>query len=171
MTEDHSLLYRFNLEYLDRNTFQDFVSENRIFLTPSVTWRPSDDTELNFTFEYRNQEQVSSGSFPALDNRPAAVPISRSFTGPGLNGGYDIYAFYLKGSHKFNEHLTLRMGGSAWIGDYKYGFFGFNTVDHVNRQVLRGVLFSDFDERSNYDAYLDLLGASTPSVLSIRYYT
>ncbi|MGH8614869.1 MAG: TonB-dependent siderophore receptor [Gammaproteobacteria bacterium] len=40
LLSDSSLAYRFNLEYLDKNSFRDFVSTERIFVAPSLTWPP-----------------------------------------------------------------------------------------------------------------------------------
>lgn len=160
VTRDKTLLYRLNFEYLDRSTFQDFTFADRVFVNPTLTWRPSANTEVDLSFEYRNDRQTGRGGFPALGNRPAPVPVpvTRSFQDQGLNDNFDIYATYLKLSHRFNDQWTMRVGTGIWIGDYKFGDFSFNSVDPTTRTVQRGVIVSNFDKRNNYDAYLDLVG-------------
>ena len=37
LTENNSLLYRFNLAYLDSNSFRDVAFDERIFVSPSLT--------------------------------------------------------------------------------------------------------------------------------------
>jgi len=47
------LAYRFNLAYQNNNSYRDFVGNERIFLAPSLTWKPTDRTELGLTLEYQ----------------------------------------------------------------------------------------------------------------------
>lgn len=161
LTQDHSLLYRLNFEYLDRDTFQRFTFQNRVFLNPSLTWRPTSKLEFNLSFEYRDEKATATGGFPALGNRPAPVPITRSFGDKGLNDHFFIYATYLKGTYKINDDWTIRSGAGIWQGDYHYGGFVFGSVDPETHTVQRGILTSDFDHRDNYDVYLDLVGHVT----------
>lgn len=51
LTDDKSLLYRFDLSYMDKNSYRDFVLNDRIFIAPSLTWKPSDSTEFNLSLD------------------------------------------------------------------------------------------------------------------------
>ena len=53
LVADRTLLYRMNLAYKDNNTFQDFVSQQSIFFSPSLTWRPTDRFESTIEIEYQ----------------------------------------------------------------------------------------------------------------------
>ena len=59
LTENNSLLYRFNLAYLDSNSFRDVAFDERIFVAPSLTWRPTDATEINLNYEYKKTIQTN----------------------------------------------------------------------------------------------------------------
>lgn len=84
LVADRTLLYRMNLAYKDNNTFQDFVSQQSIFFSPSLTWRPTDRFESTIEIEYQRNRftDVSDIGIPAIGNRPAPIPLSRFLGDP-----------------------------------------------------------------------------------------
>lgn len=159
LNDDKSLLYRFNLAYTGDNSFRDFVSTDRIFIAPSLTWRPSDATEVNLNFEYKRNNFVLDQGIPALNgsNRPANVPISRVYHEPQSNANVDDYVVDLNWSHQFNDAWKLRNGFIATIQDYNLETVVAPFVRPDNMHLGR---FANFTNtwRHSYGAFVDLTG-------------
>lgn len=124
LTSDRSLLYRFNLGYLDTESFRDFVFQERIFLAPSLTWRPREDTEFNLDFEYLNEDWFPDSGIPALSDGLVPIPITRQLAEPGSKDEFENYLVDFNWSHRFNEHWTLRNGVNAQLlNNFSLNFF------------------------------------------------
>lgn len=111
---DKTLMYRVVGLGRATDTQVDFTREERIFIAPSVTWRPNDATSLTVLASYqRDPETGFYGFIPAIGTaRPSRAGRIRSNFFPGEPGfeGYSRnqanigYEF----SHKFNDVLTFR---------------------------------------------------------------
>lgn len=84
VTDDKSVLYRFTGAYQNANSFRDFVSTDRVLVNPSVTWRPTDRTDMTLSVEGFDQDYRSDFGIPVIGNRPAPIPISRSLNDPNI---------------------------------------------------------------------------------------
>lgn len=167
MTGDKSLSYRFSGAYQNNKSFRDFNFNDRVLVNPSMTWRPSDATELSLDLEALHEDtQVDRGLF-AIGNRPAPIPVSRSFIDPDdpvdtnskVNLGFNL-------THAFNENWTLR---NRFLASFVYDkntsvkpansftveqFFDPSTG---NRSYARNI-FSQTSDSETYTTNLDLTG-------------
>ncbi len=152
---DSSLAYRFNFEYLDKNSFRDFVSTERIFVAPSLTWRPREHTEVNLLVEYAHVNDSEDHGIPAIGNRPAPLPISRSLVGPNNNQTSDDIQLCLTASHQLNEAWTVRGGFSSYWNDYTLDYlYHANVLDRT-----LNLLPIPYDSLyKSYAIYLDTTG-------------
>ncbi|MGH8611838.1 MAG: TonB-dependent siderophore receptor [Gammaproteobacteria bacterium] len=91
LTEAGALLYRFNGVYEDAGSFRDFVSSERWFLAPALTWKPSARSEVIFQGEYLRDERTRDTGIVALGRRPADIPISRFLNDPSNEDRSEIY--------------------------------------------------------------------------------
>ncbi len=95
LNADRTLLYRFNLGYLNSESFRDFFFRDQIFVAPALTWRPREDTELNLSFEYSNEETIFDSGIPTQfasgNRRIPPVPITRQYTEPGVDDEIENY--------------------------------------------------------------------------------
>lgn len=73
-----SLLYRLSGSYTDNQSFRDNVGNQRFFIAPIVSWRPSEKFESNLELEYKHDWFNADFGIPAVGNRPAAIPITRT---------------------------------------------------------------------------------------------
>ncbi|MDD1619975.1 MAG: TonB-dependent receptor [Methylococcaceae bacterium] len=167
ITGDKSLSYRFSGAYQNNKSFRDFNFNDRVLVNPSVTWRPSDATEISLDLEALHEDyQVDRGLF-AIGNRPAPIPVGRSFIDPNdpvdtnskVNLGFNL-------THAFNENWTLR---NRFLASFIYdkntsvkpanGF----TVEQFfdpssgNRTYSRNIL-SQTSNNETYTTNLDLTG-------------
>jgi iron complex outermembrane receptor protein len=93
---------------------QDFVHQNKAFIAPSLTWRPTTDTSFTILSHYQNidnkgWQQYVPGGVSLLPNPLGHVPYSRYIGEPSIDG-YKLeqfsvgYAF----EHRFDNNLQFR---------------------------------------------------------------
>ncbi|MEH2622661.1 iron complex outermembrane receptor protein [Bradyrhizobium sp. AZCC 1719] len=98
----------------DSNSQTDFVQDNKLFIAPSFTWRPTLDTSFTILSQYQNVEnkgyqQYVPGEVSFLPNPNGRIPYSRYLGVPGADG-YNLeqfavgYAF----EHRFDNNLQFR---------------------------------------------------------------
>jgi iron complex outermembrane receptor protein len=107
-------LYRIVGLARDSNTQTDFVQDNKLFIAPSFTWRPTMDTTFTILSHYQKAEnkgyqQYIPGQVSFLPNPNGHIPYSRYLGVPGPDG-YNLeqfavgYAF----EHRFDNNLQFR---------------------------------------------------------------
>ncbi|WP_251827742.1 TonB-dependent siderophore receptor [Methylovulum psychrotolerans] len=167
VSKDKSVSYRFTGAYQNNKSFRDFNFNDRFLVNPSLTWRPSAATEMSLEVEALDEYyQVDRGLF-AIGNRPAPIPISRSFIDPNdpvdnnskVNLGFNL-------THAFNENWTLRNRFLAsFIHDQNtsvkpanaYTVEQFFDASKGNRSYARNI-FSQTSDNDTYSTNLDLTG-------------
>ncbi|MGL5832754.1 MAG: TonB-dependent siderophore receptor [Waterburya sp.] len=109
LTKDGDVLYRLNTLYRSSDDLQD-VDQNieRFYISPVVTWKIGDRTDLNFELEYFNEDRPPSFGLPAIGDEIADVPLDRITNEPDdvgeeeyISAGYDL-------KHRFNDRWKLR---------------------------------------------------------------
>lgn len=109
LNADGTLLYRFNLEYLNTNSFRDYGFTRRAFVAPSLTWKLTPRTQFDVEMMYSNEDTREDYGIVAVGNRPAAIPRSRflgeSQTDKSNTGLYNPAATL---THAFDENWKVR---------------------------------------------------------------
>jgi iron complex outermembrane receptor protein len=77
------LSVRVNGAYEEGDSYRDTVHSKKLFITPSVLWNLSDNTNLSYEFEYAHQEIPFDRGIPIFDNDFARLPPSRYLGEPG----------------------------------------------------------------------------------------
>ncbi|MDO9107147.1 MAG: TonB-dependent receptor [Methylovulum sp.] len=120
VSEDKSLLYRFNLAYENANSFRDFAGNEQVFIAPVLKWEISPQTRATFELEYQNWDRKFTAGIPPIGNRVASVPISTNFTGPNFDSNQgDRVLGSVNWSHDFNDQWTLSHVFQVNAVDYK----------------------------------------------------
>lgn len=78
INNDKTLLYRLSGSYTDNQSFRDDVGNQRVFVAPVVSWRPNEKFETNLELEYKHDWFNADYGIPAVGNRPAPIPITRT---------------------------------------------------------------------------------------------
>ncbi len=112
--QNGEFLYRLVGLARDSNTQTDFMTDNKIFFAPSLTWRPTADTSFTILSQYskidnKGYQQYVPGQVSFLPNPNGHVPYSRYIGEPGPHGfkleqwsvGYEFV-------HRFDNNLQLR---------------------------------------------------------------
>ncbi len=163
ITSDKSLLYRFSGAYQSSGSFRDFVSNDRVLVYPSVTWRPSEATDLTLNVEGVDQDYQADYGIPAVGKRPANIPVSREFGDP--NDPMDSLSKVQVGTevnHRFNADWAVHNRFLAAFGQGQETFlnpapaFG-NALNEVTGLLQRNVFYQRYDNET-YNTNLDLTG-------------
>jgi iron complex outermembrane receptor protein len=163
ITDDKSLLYRFTGSYQNNESFRDFISNDRIMVYPSVTWRPTEATDITINIEGLNQDYQADYGIPVIGKRPANIPVRRAFGDP--NDPLDNISRVLLGTeinHRFNEDWAIHNRFLANFGHGDETFlnpapaFG-NALNPVTGILQRNVFFQRYDSEG-YTTNLDLTG-------------
>ena len=109
LTSDGKLLYRLNALYQNDEGFRDFDQNiERQFISPVVTWKISDRTDITFELEYLNDKRPYDTGLLAFGNGIIDIPRDRIVNEPDdsqeqdlLNTGYTL-------EHRFSENWKLR---------------------------------------------------------------
>lgn len=102
-----NLFYRVNAGYENSGSFEDFVYNHRVFLSPVLRWNIDRDTEVTFDLEYLHTDDHLNAGVPILGNRPAMVSRERSLGEPWADEFTDDILVGFHWSHAFNENWTL----------------------------------------------------------------
>jgi iron complex outermembrane recepter protein len=107
-------LYRIVGLARDSNTQTDFVQDNKLFIAPSFTWRPTNDTTFTILSQYQNAQnkgyqQYIPGQVSFLPNPNGHIPYSRYLGVPGPDGYLlEQFAIGYAFEHRFDNNLQFR---------------------------------------------------------------
>lgn len=164
VTDDKSLLYRFTGSYQNNESFRDFVSNDRILIAPSLTWRLTDATDFTVNVEGVDQDYQADYGIPVVGNRPANIPLNRS-VGGDPNDPIDSISKVQLGTelnHRFNDDWAIHNRFLASWGDSRETFlnpapaFG-NALNEATGILQRNVFAQRYDSEA-YTTNLDLTG-------------
>ena len=165
VTDDNKLLYRFTGAYQNNNSFRDFVFTDRVMVNPSITWRPTDKTDLTLSVEGLDQDYQSDFGIPAIGTRPAPIPISRSLDDP--NSPVDHISktqVSTEINHRFNDDWEIHNRFLASFDDEYSAFFNpaptFGPAEDalLANGIMKRNIFGDTTENELYTTNLDLTG-------------
>ena len=98
----------------DSNTQTDFVQDNKLFIAPSFTWRPTLDTTLTILSHYqkvdnKGYQQYVPGQVSFLPNPNGRIPYGRYLGEPGPDGYHlEQFAVGYAFEHRFDNNLQFR---------------------------------------------------------------
>jgi iron complex outermembrane receptor protein len=96
------------------DTQTDFMQDNKLFIAPSFTWRPTTDTTFTILSHYqkidnKGYQQYVPGNVSFLYNPNGHVPYSRYIGEPGLDGyKLEQAAIGYEFEHRFDNNLQFR---------------------------------------------------------------
>jgi iron complex outermembrane receptor protein len=170
--------YRLTGLYRDSDTFIDFVEDDRYWIAPQISWRPSENTTLTLFSHYQQDNTKNSQALPrsgtVTSNANGKIPLSR-FTGEPDIDKVDRteYAIGYEVSHDVGDRLHLSHKVRYNYVDlddvvvYGSGFDGNRTLSrsvYANFGNLDGI-FTD----SNAQVKLDIAGTKHTLVAGLDY--
>ncbi|MEQ1635722.1 MAG: TonB-dependent receptor [Methylococcales bacterium] len=159
ITQDGSLLYRFTGAYQNSNSFRDFISTDRVNIAPTITWKPTDSTDMTLSIEAMNQDYQADLGVPAIGKRPASIPISRNYSSDP-NDQLDIQSRVSVGTeinHRFNKDWAIH---SRFLTNFEHADQAFiNPIGfQADGRTLDRSVFAQVTDVETYQTNLDLTG-------------
>lgn len=122
-----TLLFRFNVDQQNSDSFRNFISSGRLGLFPTLEWKPTSRDHAIVELGYLTGTQTVDNGIPFLTNgQVAPVSIRNNYADPGANGG-QLRDFWVKANltHEFSDALALHAGYrtefiSSPINSYQY---------------------------------------------------
>jgi iron complex outermembrane receptor protein len=107
LNEDKSLLYRINIGYEDAGSYRDLQFDKNIVIAPSISFLPSDKTQLNFDLIYNSSKsRLDRGQSVFKDDLYSApISLSLSTTNDYLNE--ETYIMTMALNHKFTDNFSF----------------------------------------------------------------
>ena len=159
-----TLLYRFNLGYTDTQSFRDELFDQALLIAPTLTWRPTEATEINLSYDHREEDLLFDSGIPVRfangNNRIPPISISSQFTEPGAHDESDYNLVDLNASHHFHAFdadWTARAGFQYQKIDNKALDISGGSVQADGRTVNRFITFGEASE-DIYQVFLDFTG-------------
>ncbi|MEH6677000.1 TonB-dependent siderophore receptor [Phenylobacterium sp.] len=121
-----TLAYRFTGLYRDAETQVDHIGDDRLFLAPSITWRPSADTELTLLVHHQEDRTGSTTQFlphqgTLLPNVNGQLPSNTFISEPDVELYRAIQSnVSLFVRHRFNPHFEYRLSARGSWSDVNY---------------------------------------------------
>jgi iron complex outermembrane receptor protein len=142
LDEDGMWSYRLTGLVRESGTPVDFGFDDRTYIAPALTWRPSGQTSLTLLSSYQRSRSSTTNYLPvtgtALPNVNGQLPRDRFLGEPDWNS-FDEESWTLGYlfEHAFSENFKLRHSLRRYSSavDYKYVLFG--DVGADNRTVSR----------------------------------
>lgn len=155
---------RFNAAYQDNNSFRKYVKTDRIYVNPSVAFRPDDKTEIVVEMDYMHNDttpdrgtvNLSTGDVNALYEMPKGKFLGFSSD----NAETETFNFSTTATRKLTDKLKLRAA-------YMNSSYDFTNVGAslgagnaaTNYAVRARSLAKSAREDKNQVLQLDLIGA------------
>lgn len=114
LTDDGTWSYRLNGLVRDSDTQIDHVKDDRVFIAPALTWRPSDFTTLTLLTDYQKNERGQGyQAWPRVgtlyNSAYGKISTSRFVGEPGIDKfDQERYSVGYLFEHIFNEHVLFR---------------------------------------------------------------
>lgn len=147
--------YRLTGLVRDSDTQVDYVEDNRVYVAPTLTWKPDGDTTLTFLSHYQKDQTKSSQRLPAegtlYGNPNGKIPTNR-FTGEPDVDGYDREEFavgYLL-AHRFGAALTVRQNTRYYSNEVDDRTI-YPTALLEDQKTVGRALFESFGEIHGFD--------------------
>jgi iron complex outermembrane receptor protein len=152
LTKDGKVLYRLIAGYENSGSLQQFLNTKHYFINPSVTFRPTQQTDITLTASYLHQNQEGGGWYNRGIMAPEgdfnALPVSWTHHEKEDQMHDYIANVQVQAAHRFSEKFSLHL-----LGRYAYYDFG-QTYHHVrwNSYVPQtGLIRREYRDFSDYN--------------------
>ncbi|NCJ08619.1 TonB-dependent siderophore receptor [Synechococcales cyanobacterium C] len=158
LTTDRSLLYRLNAAYENSGSFVDFVDREVIQVSPTLSYRLGEDTDLSLSYEYLRSD---GDWYDGLPRNPIFSDLRRSlFVGePDVNSRTEESHFgNLTLDHRFNENWQIRSGFALKFSQIQGARFRSTFLIEPDGTMERIYQFDPFANNDTYSIQTDLSG-------------
>ncbi|MEH2179960.1 TonB-dependent siderophore receptor [Nostoc sp.] len=160
LTTDKKLLYRLNVSYENSGSYRDYIENDILYISPVLTYKISDATTLDFTYEYLNSKQGFDRGFIFLPPAPYfTLPRNRLLNQPDDFFNTESHRVGLTLNQQFGENWRLRSRFSAQFDENseKVTQIGGELLED-GRTLPRGQFGDGPNYTQNYALQTNLIG-------------
>lgn len=101
--------FRFIGAYEDSRSFRSFFFQKRISVAPSLSWKPTEKTDVLFQIEFLRDERLPDRGIPSYQGRPVDVSIGTYYGFPELDRIINrVNSQAIKIEHRINSDWLVR---------------------------------------------------------------
>ncbi|MFE0757433.1 TonB-dependent siderophore receptor [Inquilinus sp. NPDC058860] len=146
--DDNGMLsYRLTGLWRDSGNWVDHVPDDKFYIAPALTFRPSDATTITFLSDYQEIYTRFAPPMPFTELREGKIPRDLFIGQKGYDKYYsESYTLGYQLEHKFNDSLTLRNSLRYYHAEVDWNYLSYGALRPDN-SLTRGVI--NRDEVSN----------------------
>jgi iron complex outermembrane receptor protein len=157
LTDNKSILYRFNGIYENAGSFRDFVNSERVFLAPIFKFALGPNTNLTIEGSWLEEKRTADDGTVAIGNRPANLPRNRFLGEPFQNVEINVTNFSYLLDHKLDEQWSIRNSFRAQFVNLERYYPLRSSLDEETGELSRLSYFSQRRDNA-YSLQTDVLG-------------
>lgn len=112
LDSDGKVAVRLNIAYQNNNSFTDFVEGEKIYINPSVAFRPDEKTNIVLEMDYLNENKTPNlGTVNLASDDTYAIydlPKNKYLGFDGLNRKDQALTYMISADRKLTDHLKIR---------------------------------------------------------------
>lgn len=141
LTEDGVWSYRLTGLVRDADNWMDHVPDDRTYLAPALTWRPSAATSLTFLASYQRIRTKFAAPLPASVTLNGALPRDLFIGEPNFDRyDTDSYTAGYVFEHAFNDRMKVRQSARYFTADGNWDYLSFGGLQANGQTLRRGVI-------------------------------
>jgi len=173
LSKDNSLLFRINASYRNSDSFRDFITSERVFIAPILTWDIKPNIKLTLDAEYLNIKEPVDGGIIAVGDKVADIPFSRNLGEPRDDSPYE--KIFLEGilESGIRENITIintlryyHIDGTTFL---HVPFFLQENNETLDRLIFQSLFFKDHFIHTKNDLLIDFNILNTQNDLVIGF--
>ncbi|WP_252089125.1 TonB-dependent siderophore receptor [Pseudomonas sp. MWU13-3659] len=150
LDEQKTLSYRLVALGRDANSSIDYIKDDRVYIAPSLTWAPNEDTSLTLLTSYQRNKNLFTSNLPYSlfdgSNPNGKLPRHRSLNEPGFDAekaeqtsvGYEL-------THNLTDSWTFKQ-------NFRYTHFtGYEHQLYRNSGVINGNTINRYYQLRDYE--------------------
>lgn len=155
LTDDGVLTGRLTGLVRDSDTQVDFINNDRLFIAPALTWRPTIDTSITFLAYYQDDESRASQALPSEGTRepnPNGRIPTDLFTGEPDVDQYDRqeYSIGWLAEHHLTDSWILRQNARYYSSELDDVTVFVNGLDQSDLRTLNRQVFGSFGDLDGF---------------------
>ncbi|WP_239730041.1 TonB-dependent receptor [Nodularia sphaerocarpa] len=158
LNPERTVLYRLNTAYERGGNFRNFDTEvERFFISPVVTWKISDRTDLRLELEYVNDQRPYDRGLVAFGTGVADIPFDTILGEPDDFSERTNFLAGYRLEHRFNDGWKLRNQFRYSSSDQTSNRLEPGRLNETTGELGREFALGEFTIR-NYELQTDLVG-------------
>ncbi|TGD95876.1 TonB-dependent siderophore receptor [Methylobacterium nonmethylotrophicum] len=137
LTEDGTVLYRFNFAAQGAGSFRDFVDSDRLLVAPVVSWQVTPDTRITVEADIQRNRIIFDRGVIAINKQLGFLPISRFLGEPGQSTYQSSDTLQVRIDHRFNADWQMRLATHFSTGTLEGESAEIRAIAADNRTVSR----------------------------------